>query len=182
MAAQKDPALREQHAQATPATPPRVDNRSLENLEDILALYRTEGRLPSSRAKSARERTLSSWLGRKRQESETGRLSAVVRDRLREIPGWDAPRKQKEKRAALWNQRLSELVKYRAEGNDWPLHKKAATEQERLLGVWIHSQRITHRKGTLTPARQARLNTELPGWRQGRPRRGGRPSARQLEK
>lgn len=182
IAANEDPSIRAEHRRAASPRPVRMDGRSLKNLEDVIALYRAERRLPSSRAKSARERALSSWLGRKRQDSANGTLSPSVKDRLAEIPGWDAPRRQKEHREDLWNRRLAELTAYRAEGNDWPLHKKAGTEQERLLGVWLHGQRITFRQGTLTPARQARLDAELPGWREGRARRGGRPKPARLEK
>ena len=171
IAAREEPSLRAEHRRAVPRPPAKMDSRSLQNLEDIIALYRAEGRLPSPRAKSARERALSTWLGRRRQDADNGTLSPTVKARLGEIPGWDAPRQQKERREALWNQRLVELIAYRAEGKDWPLHKKAGTEQERVLGVWIHGQRTTYRQGTLAPARQARLDAEVPGWRQGRPRR-----------
>lgn len=181
IAAREEPSLRAEHRRAAPRPPAKMDSRSLQNLEDVIALYRAEGRLPNPRAKSARERALSSWLGRRRQDADNGTLSPTVKTRLEEIPGWDAPRRQKERREALWNQRLVELIAYRAEGKDWPLHKKAGTEQERVLGVWIHGQRIAYRQGTLAPARQARLDAELPGWRQGRPRRGGRPKPPSLE-
>lgn len=83
--------------------------------------------------------------GAKRQQSH---LSPAYRDGLREIPGWDTPRRQKEQCEELWNQGFTELADYRAACNDWPLHKEAGSEQERLLGVWLHSQRITYRDGT----------------------------------
>ncbi|MET3143944.1 UNVERIFIED_ORG: hypothetical protein ABIB19_003441 [Arthrobacter sp. UYEF10] len=81
---------------------------------------------------------------------------------------------QSEVEAARWDRRLAELAAHRAAGNDWPLHKKAATEQARILGVWLHSQRISHRPGTLNPAKEAQLDARLPGWREGRSRSGGR--------
>ncbi|ELT42971.1 helicase associated domain-containing protein [Arthrobacter nitrophenolicus] len=174
IAARSEPSLRGEHARAVQPVPKKQDERGLKNVADIVALYRTEGRLPSSKSASMRERSLESWLAAKRQQSQNGTLSPAYRDGLREIPGWDTPRRQKEQREELWNQRFTELLDFRAAGNDWPLHKEAPSEQERLLGVWLHSQRITYRDGTLRQDREARLNTELPGWRRGR-RPGRRP-------
>ncbi len=61
---------------------------------------------------------------------------------------------------------------YRRARNGWPLHKKASSEEERVLGVWLHVQRINHRQGTLTTDRGAKLNAQLQGWRDGRARSG----------
>lgn len=174
IAARAEPSLQGEHARTVQRPAKKLDERGLKNVADIVALYRAEGRLPSSKSTSTRERSLESWLAAKRQQSHNGTLSPVYRDGLREIPGWDTPRRQKEQREELWNQRFTEVLAYRAAGNDWPLHKEATSEQERLLGVWLHSQRITYRDGTLRPDREQRLNTELPGWRQGR-RPGRRP-------
>ena len=174
IAARAEPSLRGEHARTVQRPAKKLDERGLKNVADIVALYRAEGRLPSSKSASMRERSLESWLAAKRQQSQKGTLSPAYRDELREIPGWDTPRRQKEQREELWNQRLAELLAYRAAGNDWPLHKEATSEQERLLGVWLHSQRITYRDGTLRPDREQRLDAKLPGWRQGR-RPGRRP-------
>jgi hypothetical protein len=62
-------------------------------------------------------------------------------------------------------QRLTELVTYRTAGNGWLRHKKPETEPERLLGVWLHVQRINALKGKMDPAREAKLNDLVPGWR-----------------
>lgn len=174
IAARAEPSLRGEHARTVQRPAKKLDERGLKNVAEIVALYRAEGRLPSSKSASMRERSLESWLAAKRQQSQNGTLSPAYRDGLREIPGWDTPRRQKEQREELWNQRFTEVLAYRAAGNDWPLHKEAGSERERLLGVWLHSQRITYRDGTLRPDREQRLNTELPGWRQGR-RPGRRP-------
>jgi hypothetical protein len=90
------------------------------------------------------------------------------------IPGWDRPSTRKAGDEARWHQRLAELTTYRAAGNDWPRHKQAETEQERLLGVWLHTQRIKHRRNELDQNKESQLNTLLPGWRDGRTR--GRPA------
>lgn len=93
------------------------------------------------------------------------------------IPGWqDYPTKH-DADAARWTQRLAEVADYLAAGHELPRHNKTDDEQEPTLGVCLHSQRITARAGTLTDANERQLNETLPGWRQGRPRRG--PNSRQ---
>jgi len=42
------------------------------------------------------------------------------------------------------------------------------------MGVWLHTQRIDHRAGKLTKAKEKQLNTVIPGWRQGRQTRQAR--------
>ncbi|WP_397428206.1 helicase associated domain-containing protein [Pseudarthrobacter sp. BRE9] len=69
---------------------------------------------------------------------------------------------------------MSDLAGYRAGGSDWPRHKGSDGEQERMLGVWLHVQRIYHRQGKLSADREAQLNSVLPSWRQGRTGNGSR--------
>jgi len=60
-----------------------------------------------------------------------------------------------------------------AAGSDWPRHKKTDTEEERVLGMWLHIQRMKYRRNELDQDNEARLNAMLPRWRDGRAR--GRP-------
>jgi hypothetical protein len=60
-----------------------------------------------------------------------------------------------------------------AAGNDWPRHKKTDSEEERVLGMWLHIQRMKYRSNGLDQNKEAQLNTLLPDWRDGRAR--GRP-------
>lgn len=67
-----------------------------------------------------------------------------------------------------WTQRLTEVAEYRAASNDWPRHNKTNDQSERVLGVWLHVQRINDRAGKLEAAKKDRLDKVIPGWRQGR--------------
>jgi hypothetical protein len=60
-----------------------------------------------------------------------------------------------------------------AAGNDWPRHKGTYTEDERLLGMWLHIQRMKYRRNELDQDKESQLNTLLPGWPDGSTR--GRP-------
>ncbi|KRE54126.1 hypothetical protein ASG92_24945 [Arthrobacter sp. Soil736] len=88
------------------------------------------------------------------------------------IPDWRKPSTKQADDEARWTQRLTEVAEYRAAGNDWPRHNKTNDPLERMLGVWLHVQRINDRAGKLEPAKKDQLDKVIPGWRQGRARRG----------
>jgi hypothetical protein len=171
LAVQTDPSIREEHNAANGSVP-RNSPAGVRNMKDTIAFYEAEGRLPSTHGVSARERAMGVWLHRRRQDAAQGTLSPIYGEGLSVIPGWDRPSTRKADDEARWRQRLSELITYRAGGKDWPRHKKADNEQERVLGVWLHSQRIKDRRGELDQDKEALLNTSLPGWRTGRKRAG----------
>ncbi|MGO4188561.1 helicase associated domain-containing protein [Pseudarthrobacter sp. TAF60_1] len=173
IAAAAEPFIRDDHRNASrkaPAT--RVTLAGLQNLHDTIALYKAEGRLPSTKSPFTRERALATWLLRRRQDHDQGTLSPTYSDGLKQIPGWEQ-RTRKDDDEKRWNQRLHELTTYMAAGNDWPRHKKTGSEEERLLGMWLHIQRMKYRRDELDQNKKAQLNRLLPGWRDGRTR--GRP-------
>ncbi|WP_200952004.1 hypothetical protein [Arthrobacter sp. Soil736] len=55
IAAKQDPGIREEHKAALPVSPQRLTAAGRWNLEDVLAFYKTEGRLPIF-SRSAREK------------------------------------------------------------------------------------------------------------------------------
>ncbi|MFC4394680.1 helicase associated domain-containing protein [Arthrobacter sedimenti] len=170
VAARQDAGLRTAHKAAL-STRQRLTAPGQRNLDDILALYANEGRLPA-RGGTDRERALATWLQRRREEAADGDLSPIYAHALDTIPGWREQATKRDADEARWKQRLGELVAYLAAGNELPRHNKTDDQEERTLGVWLHTQRITLRAGKLTPAREKLLNETVAGWRQGRPRRG----------
>jgi hypothetical protein len=173
IAAAAEPSFRDDHHNAArqPRTT-RITPAGLQNLHDTVALYQAEGRLPSTKSPSARERALASWLASRRQDHDRGTLSPTYSDGLQQIPGWEQ-RTRKTNDEARWNKRLQELTAYRAAGNDWPRHKRTDTEEERVMGIWLHIQRMKDRHDELDQNKKARLDALLPRWRDGRTR--GRP-------
>jgi hypothetical protein len=153
----------------------RLGGLPQQNLADVLALYRAEGRFPTTKGASARERALGVWLHNRRQEAGKGVLSPFYTEGLSVIPGWDKPSTKKADEEARWKQRLAEVAHYRARGYDWPRHNKTDIKEERVLGVWLHGQRINDSAGRLGAAKKAQLDAAIPGWRQGRVRGRGRP-------
>jgi hypothetical protein len=169
IAAKLEPSIRDEHRWAA-IVPPRITAAGRRNLEEVLALYRAEGRLPTTSGPTARERRLGVWLHRRRQEAAQAVLSPIYMDALGAVPGWDTPSSKKADEEVRWKQRLAEVSDYSARGNDWPRHNKTDIKEERVLGVWLHGQRINHRKGALDAAKEAQLDAVVPGWRQGRAR------------
>ena len=173
IAAAVEPSIRDEHRTAArPARTTRITPAGLQNLHDTLALYKAEGRLPSSKSAAARERALATWLVNRRKDHDRGTLSPVYGDGLQKIPRWEK-RTRKDNDEKRWTQRLNELTTYMAAGNDWPRHKKTDTEEERALGMWLHIQRMKHHRHELDQDKETQLNTLLPDWRNGRTR--GRP-------
>jgi hypothetical protein len=172
IAARQEPSIRAEHESALPDKSRRLTVAGLRNLDDILALYEFENRLPATHSASAREKALAAWLHRRRQEAMQGPLAPAYERALEAIPSW---RDWSSKRAydeLRWKQRLSDVAAYRARGNNWPRHNKTDDRAEHALGVWLHTQRISDRAGKLAPAKKAHLDEVIPGWRQGRGRQG----------
>lgn len=169
VAAWKDTELRTAHVAAF-SKPQRLTAPGQRNLDDILALYANEGRLPA-RGGTARERALATWLQRRRKEAADGDLSPVYAQALEAIPNWREQPTKRDADAARWQQRLAAVTAWLVAGGDWPRHNKTDEHEERTLGVWLHTQRIDHRAGRFDPAREKLLNETIPGWRHGRQRR-----------
>lgn len=174
IAARAEPGIRDEHKAALPPPARRIPKAGLRNLADVLAFNEAEGKLPVTHGKTARERALGVWLVHRRREEAQGTLSPTYREALAVIPGWGKPSTRKADDAARWQQRLEELQNLRAAGGDWPRHQKTDDRHERTLGVWLHGQRIDYRVGRLGPVKEKKLNEVLPGWQEGRGRRGGR--------
>lgn len=138
-------------------------------MADVVSLYERERRLPSTKSKDPRERTLAVWLSRRRQDVDCGTLNPAYAKGLEAVPGWER-RARAAKEDAQWEARLGGLVNYRAAGNDWPRHKNTETEDERVLGVWLQYQRTKLAVGQLDEEKASRLDVTLPGWREGRSR------------
>jgi hypothetical protein len=167
IAARLERSLRDEHRKVVPA-PARITSAGRRNLDDILALFTAEGRLPTTAGASSRERALGVWLHRRRQEASRGVLSPIYQEALDVVPGWHQASTKKADDEARWKQRLSQVARHLAGGNDWPRHNKTDIKEERVLGVWLHG--IDHRAGRLDPAKEAQLDALIPGWRQGRAR------------
>ena len=164
-----DPGLQADHEQAARTAPPRASPQGLARMRELVVMVQERGRYPSRKADDVAERTLASWLERRRHDAAAGTLAPAFRQGLDVLPDWQRlPRPVADE--VRWQDRLTALTAYRDAGNDWPLHKASVTDEEHDLGVWLHSQRQKARRGQLDPAKTRALDEALPGWRTGRPR------------
>jgi hypothetical protein len=168
VAAAADPGLRQAHKAAV-ARKTMVTAQGLDRMQQLVALVQETGRYPSTIAESTSERTLASWLQRRREDARAGALASAFGDGLAALPGWEGkPRVEADE--DRWQARLTALSAYRAAGNDWPRHKAFVTGEEHELGVWLHTQRYKTRRGELDPQKANALDAAVPGWRTGRQR------------
>jgi hypothetical protein len=168
-----DPGLQAAHEQAAAKAPPRVNPSGLARMREVLDMVQEAGRYPSRIAADAAERTLASWLDRRRHDAAAGTLAPAYRDGLAVLPDWQRPPRSVADEAR-WQDRIKALAEYRAAGHDWPRHKSSVTSEEHELGVWLHAQRQKARRGELDPAKAGALDEAVPGWRAGR-QRGRKP-------
>jgi hypothetical protein len=142
-------------------------------MRELVAMVQEAGHYPSRTSTNRAERTLASWLERRRHDAVAGTLAPAFREGLDVLPDWQRlPRPVVDE--ARWQDRLTALKAYLAAGNDWPLHKSSVTGAEHDLGVWLHSQRQKAHRGELDPAKTRALDEAVPGWRAGR-QRGRKP-------
>lgn len=168
-----DPALKAAHAAAAGKSTTAPSRPGLQRMDQVIAMVQATGRYPSPTADAAWERKLAAWLRRRRRDANMGILDPVVGEGLAVLPDWRC-RPGHLEREALWQDRLSTLIAYRAAGHEWPRRKRAETGAERELGEWLNAQRFKLGRGTLSTEKAAALDTTLPGWRAGR-KRGGKP-------
>ena len=142
---------------------------ALARMDQIIVWVVSEGRFPRERSADQEERSMARWFSDRRREAARGTLHATYGEGLARVPGWGRnPRTAADD--ARWRHRLAQLVDFRAEGKDWPRHKKSDSEREHTLGVWVHAQRQKHRRGELKAGRVGLLDAAVPGWQAGRTR------------
>lgn len=161
-----DPALQAEHAAAAKGSASRAVP-GMERLYQLVAMVEATGRYPSRNAEDRAERELAQWLRRRRRDADAGIINPVIRDGLAALPDWQR-KPSTIAHQQKWQNRLQELIAYRAAGHAWPRSTPTVSGQERELGVWLRNQRYKHRRSQLHPELVQALDTALPGWITGR--------------
>ncbi|WP_052309636.1 hypothetical protein [Arthrobacter sp. FB24] len=97
-------------------------------------MVQATGRYPYRHGTTTEERTLATWLQRRREDARAGRLPAEFQNGLAVLPDWVRPARV-EADEERWRARLAALTAYRPSGNDWPRPKATITGEEHDLGV-----------------------------------------------
>lgn len=108
--------------------PPRAPNLAplrRARMEEIITWVTAEGPFPRDSSEEKCERSMAQWLSDGRREAGDGTLSPAYREGLACVLGWEGNHRAAADEAR-WQDRLRQLVDFRAEGNDWPCHHDCA--------------------------------------------------------
>lgn len=132
--------------------PPRAWSEMLEDMRRWRAAQDDPDSWPSMRSSDAHERRLALWLENTRRRVPEGSARAQLLDET--VPGWRAPAQP------TWDERLAAAVAWNQTHAGFP-SSKSEDADERSLGNWL----IDQRRPSVSAARQAVLDAQLPGWR-----------------
>lgn len=159
-----DPGFRTKHEAAVAARGKTLPSAFWRRrVEEVAAFQAEHARLPRTTGEPA-ERALQKWLAARRRLLASGDLTPSMINLLQTIEGWAEDAHQREL-DDLWRTKLAALIYYVHEHNQLPRYRTYATEDERTLGVWLHTQNQRRSEGTLLAWRNTALDTALPGWR-----------------
>lgn len=131
-----------------------------ERFVEVQAFTTTHGRLPDLDV----EASLYQWLANQRRSHGQGTLSPEHTALLATLGDWTVTRRQ-QTADEHWRERLSQLISFMTETGRTPRYKRHASEQERVLGVWLHAQTQACSQGNILPQRHAALDAAWPDWR-----------------
>jgi hypothetical protein len=136
-----------------------------EGLAALQAFVEREGhaRVPGSHVElfQGAEFPLGSWVGNRRVESKTGKLSAERTATLEEVPGWVWDRLEAAFQEGLGA--LDQFVEREGHARVPARHVELFQGAEFPLGSWVGNRRTEFKTGKLSAERTATLE-EVPGW------------------
>lgn len=160
----KFPDMQAEHEACRPQTKvTQLRSSWLANIKELSAVFEAESRYPTSSDPDPQRRRLGHWLSVQRCAHRDGRLTQAKLDALSELPKW----KQNQRldlAQKRWQQRLEELQAFVVERGRWPSLRKAESEAERGLGVWLHAQRQKESRAALSETKSESLEASIPGW------------------
>lgn len=161
---QLDPNLQANHEKNVPPVTSRpLTALWLANLESMKHFREQHGRYPTSKNPDHEARRLARWLTDQRARLKAGTLSNQKQEHMAVLPDWEASQRPRID-AERWQQRLDQLIIFMAEHQRWPRHRNFDSENQRVLGVWLHSRRQEASRRTLPKNREAALDEAVPGW------------------
>jgi hypothetical protein len=159
----RDAGLGAEHEANRPVKARPIGSLWSQNLEAVSAFHGEHGAFPTSGNDDLDTRRLARWLTLQRSRLKAGSLTPEKLRRLDDLSGWQIPQRPAidEKR---WQRRLAHLQAFKAEHRRWPRHRKAESDAERVLGVWLHGRRQEASEGRMSSEHQTTLDDTVPGW------------------
>lgn len=157
------PGLRAQHLQALAARPKPLTHGSwLQRFEQLAKHLSETGQFPLRDESDGRN--LADWLTAQRKHERAGKLSPPQINALNMLGDWRTTNLARD-RDALWQRRFKELKTYQQMNLGMPRWRNHSSEEERVLGVWLHTQYRKRLAGKLEPDRERMLDSAFPGWK-----------------
>lgn len=164
--AAEDPTLEAEHIANLKQGPPRPKPPTAEwtaRRAAFFAFITRYGRPPATHGKAEGEDSLAGWLVAQRRALADGLLTPEKISAL-DAAGpwrWTAEKIRDEER---WHERLAELAVFVQKEGRWPRWRGAQSEHERVIGVWLHTQRQNNHRGRLGQEQRSRLDATTPKW------------------
>lgn len=153
-----------QHEANRPPANPRPISRSWQaNIDSLSAIWKAEGHYPTSNDPNFQRRRLAHWLSVQRRASSNGTLTQAKKAALEVLPRWEENQRLARDRMR-WLDRLDGVRAFKTEHKRWPRFRKAESETERILGVWLHGQRQKALRNGLLSHEHKSLDAVIPGW------------------
>lgn len=157
------PGFHAAHAAALASRDPdRPSIKWRQRLQQALEFQATHDRLPRSGENSV-EQSLYKWIADQRGAYRKGQMSVAKIVLLDDLRDWTDDTKQL-KLDEKWRVQLAQLSDFVAATGRLPRYKKYSSEQERVLGVWLHTQHQRRAEDRLLPWRKAALDAAFPRW------------------
>lgn len=120
------------------------------------------GRLPRQTGDTI-EDSLALWLARQRRLYEKNALPMAKVVLLEPLPDWNVSPQRKARETNWWN-KLSLVIDFLDKEGRLPKYKTYATEEEHVLGVWLHYQHQRRTENKLEPWKLKALDGATSGW------------------
>ena len=161
----KDPQLQTAHEENRTEIPRNIlETRWLENCRQTAAIVTALGKIPASTRSNTAEAKAALWLATQRKMHLAGKLAAWQVKELDAIPDWARSARSREYED-LWTRRLKELSSFRSLYGRLPrISSPWPDAHEKVLGIWLNSQRVNLRCGQLKDDRRNLLDQSVPDW------------------
>jgi superfamily II DNA or RNA helicase len=133
----------------------------MENYEKVKEFVEKKGEYPSEESKIEEEQKIGRWCGAQRQNKKGQALGKITEERIKlleSIPNW-----KWDVISDNWNETFNNLKLFYSKNNKCA-NRCSMDEEEKILGVWIDTQKANKKENILTEYRIKLLET-IPGWK-----------------
>jgi hypothetical protein len=132
-------------------------------VEELAAFVKENGRMPRQSGGGREETSLGRWLHAQRSNVDKGKLDPRQRAALGALGAWESPYKAR-REEARFPERLRALAAFQARKKRLPSYRNRDDDDERALGIWLHTLRQAAGEDRLPDSFRRALDQSIPGW------------------